>query len=147
LTVEESTIVDQLYDKVLDLKNAEGLTLCGTEVVSVFLRPRVQPLMSRPHQLWLFNGSLDKSRISATDVSDEDLRDEVRRLTRLSQKENIVLTSARPPLDLKLLPAKVILLVFASNVIFLFLSQNLITCSVGRLPPLLNVTLLHSKVG
>jgi hypothetical protein len=107
LTAEESALADQLYEKVLDLKNAEGLTMCGTEVVSVFLRRRVQPLMSRPHQLWLYNGALDKSRISSTKVSEEDLRDEVRLLTRFSQKDNIVMTSARPPLDLKHLPAEV----------------------------------------
>jgi hypothetical protein len=57
------------------------------------------------------------------------------------------MTSARPPLDLKHVPAKLILLVFASVVISLFLSINLITCSVDRIPPLLNVTLLDPKVG
>ncbi|KAK1642383.1 hypothetical protein QYE76_060188 [Lolium multiflorum] len=88
------------------LKNAGGLTMCGTEVVSVFLKHRVQPLMSRPHQLWLFVGKDDKSRVSSVDLSDEELRDEVRRLTRFSQKDDIVLTSARPPYDFKHLPAE-----------------------------------------
>ncbi|KAK1599876.1 hypothetical protein QYE76_018565 [Lolium multiflorum] len=92
--------------EVLDLKNAGGLTMCGTEVVSVFLKRRVQPLMSRPHQLWMYVGKDDKSRVSSVDLSDEELRDEVRCLTRFSQKDNIVLTSARPPFDLKHLPAK-----------------------------------------
>ena len=116
LTAEESALADQLYEKVMDLKNAEGLTMCGTEVVSVFLKRRVQPLMSRPHQLWMYTGATDKSRVSLVDLSEEELRDEVWRLTRLSQRDNIVLTSARPPLDLKHLPTKVIFLVFASNV-------------------------------
>jgi hypothetical protein len=147
LTSKESVVADQLYEKVLDLKNAEGLMMCGTEVVSVFLKRRVQPLMSRPHQLWMYTGASDKSRINSTDVSEEVLRDEVRRLTRLSQKDNIVMTSARPPLGLKHLPAKEILLVFASDIISLFLNRNLITFSIDRLPPLLNVILLHPKVG
>ena len=120
LTAEESAIADQLYEKVMDLKNAEGLTMCGTEVVSVFLKRRVQPLMSRPHQLWMYTGATDKSRVNLADLSEEELRDEVRRLTRLSQRDNIVLTSARPPLDLKHLPPKVIFLVIASNVAFYF---------------------------
>ncbi|KAM0872464.1 hypothetical protein ACQ4PT_038708 [Festuca glaucescens] len=106
LTAEESAIADQLYEKVMDLKNAEGLTMYGTEVVSVFIKRRVQPLMSRPHQLWMYTGASDKSRVSLADLFEEELRDEVRRLTRLSQKDNIVLTSARPPLDLKHLPPK-----------------------------------------
>ncbi|KAK1694394.1 hypothetical protein QYE76_011091 [Lolium multiflorum] len=106
LTIEESDTADQLFEKVLDLKNAGGLTMCGTEVVSVFLKCRVQPLMSRPHQLWLFIGKDDKSRVSSVDLSNEELRDEVRRLTRFSQKDDIVLISARPLYDFKHFPAE-----------------------------------------
>ena len=83
--------------------------MCGTEVFSVFLQRRVQPLMSRPHQLWLYVGKDDKSRVSSADLSDDELRDEVRRLTCLCMKDNIVLTSARSPYDLKHLPAEVTL--------------------------------------
>ena len=114
LSPEESTIADKLFDQVVDLKNTGGLTMCGTEVVSVFLQRRVQPLMSRPHQLWLYVGKDDKSRVSSADLSNDELRDEVRRLTCLSMKDNIVLTSARPPYDLKHLPAEVILSVSCS---------------------------------
>jgi hypothetical protein len=123
LTAEESAIADQLYEKVLDLKSAEGLTMCGTEVVSVFLKRRVQPLMSRPHQLWMYTGKEDKSRVSLVDLSDEELRDEGRRLTRLSQKDNIVLTSVRPPFDLKHLPGEVIFFPFASRVVSISSSE------------------------
>jgi hypothetical protein len=86
--------------------------MCGTEVVLVFLKRRVQPVMSRVHQLWMYTGVTDKSRINPTDLSEEDLRDEVRRLTCLSQKDNIVMTLARPPLDLKHLPSEVIFICF-----------------------------------
>ncbi|KAM0900633.1 hypothetical protein ACQ4PT_020475 [Festuca glaucescens] len=106
LTAEESKVADQLYEKILDLKNADGQTMCGTEVVTVFLKRRVQPVMSRAHQLWLYTGANDKSRVSSTDFSEEDLRDEVRRLTCLSQKDNIAMTSARPPFDFKHLPSE-----------------------------------------
>ncbi|KAK1613861.1 hypothetical protein QYE76_019378 [Lolium multiflorum] len=106
LSPEESTIADKLFDQVVDLKNTGGLTMCDTEVVSVFLQRRVQPLMSRPHQLWLYVGKDDKSRVSSADLSNDELRDEVRRLTCLSMKDNIVLNSARLPYDLKHLPAE-----------------------------------------
>jgi hypothetical protein len=119
LTAEEGVLADQLYEKFMDLKSVEGLTMCGTQVVSVFLKRRVQPLMPHPHQLWLYTGERDKSRVSLSEFSEEELRDEVRHLTRLSQKDNIILTSARPPLDLKHLPVKVIFLVSASNIIFI----------------------------
>jgi hypothetical protein len=88
-------------------------------VVSVFLKRRVQPLISRPHQLWLFIGKDDKSRVSSVDLSDEELRDEVRRLTRFSQKDDIVLTSARPPYDFKHLPAEVIFFALVPNAVFI----------------------------
>ncbi|KAK1650719.1 hypothetical protein QYE76_068524 [Lolium multiflorum] len=64
LSPEESAIADKLFEQVVDLKNAGGLTMCDTEVVSVFLKRRVQPLMSRPHQLWMYNGKNDTSRAS-----------------------------------------------------------------------------------
>ncbi|KAK1664130.1 hypothetical protein QYE76_052289 [Lolium multiflorum] len=54
LSPEERVTADKLFDQVVALKNTGGLTMCGTEVVSVFLQRRVQPLMSRPHQLWLY---------------------------------------------------------------------------------------------
>jgi hypothetical protein len=64
--------------------------------------------MSRPHQLWLYTGKTDKSRISSADLSADELWDEVRRLTCLSMKDNIVLTSAHPPYDFNHLPTEVI---------------------------------------
>ncbi|KAK1651671.1 hypothetical protein QYE76_069476 [Lolium multiflorum] len=106
LSPEESAHADKLFEQFVDLKNAGGLTMCGTEVVSVFLKRRVQPLMSRPHQLWMYTGEGDKSRVSSVDLSDEELCDEVRRLTHYSMKDTIALTSARPPFDLTHLPAE-----------------------------------------
>ncbi|KAK1685495.1 hypothetical protein QYE76_046343 [Lolium multiflorum] len=54
----------------------------------------------------MYTGKDDKSRVSSADLSDDDLRDEVRRLTCYSMKDIIVLTSARSPYDLKHLPAE-----------------------------------------
>ncbi|KAK1665789.1 hypothetical protein QYE76_053948 [Lolium multiflorum] len=48
LSPDEKLTADRLFDQVVTLKNTGGLTMCGTEVVSVFLQRRVQPLMSRP---------------------------------------------------------------------------------------------------
>jgi hypothetical protein len=73
---------------------------------------------------------------------------EVRRLTRFSQKDNIVLVSARPPFDLKHLPAKVIFFALVPNVVSVSLFELLTTSFfVDRLPPSLSATLLHPKVG
>jgi hypothetical protein len=51
LNAEEKVIADKLYEKVLDLKNAGGQTVCGTEVVALFLKRCIQPVMSRRHQM------------------------------------------------------------------------------------------------
>ncbi|KAK1561628.1 hypothetical protein QYE76_017708 [Lolium multiflorum] len=107
LSPEEKATADELFKQIVALKNSGGMTMCGTEVVSVFLQRRVQPLMSRPHQLWLFTGKNDKSRVNSADLSAEELQNEVRRLTCLSTKDTIVLTSARPPYDFKHLPSEV----------------------------------------
>jgi hypothetical protein len=65
--------------------------------------------MSWAHQLWLYTGANDKSRVSPNDFSEEDLRDEVRCLTCFSQKDTIAMTSAGPPFDFKHLPSEVII--------------------------------------
>jgi hypothetical protein len=140
LTAEESAIADQLYEKVLDLKNAEGQTMCGTEVVTVFLKCRMQPVMSRVHQLWLYTGAKDKSRVSPTDFSEEYLWDEVRRLT------YIVMTLAHPPLDIKHLPSEVIVL-FVSAYDVIFASESKICYfTFDRLLLLLNAIHRHPKL-
>ncbi|KAK1643133.1 hypothetical protein QYE76_060938 [Lolium multiflorum] len=48
----------------------------------------------------------DKSRVSSVDLSDDELHDEVRRLTHYIMRDTIVLTSARYPYDLSHLPAE-----------------------------------------
>ncbi|KAK1614376.1 hypothetical protein QYE76_019893 [Lolium multiflorum] len=106
LTAEESEVADQLYEKILDLKSAGGQTMWGTEVVALFLKRRVQPVMSRAHGLWMYAGTKDKSSISSTELSEDDLRDEVRRLTCFNQKDFIAITSVRVPFDLKHLPSE-----------------------------------------
>ena len=83
--------------------------MCGTEVVALFLKRRVQPVMSRSHQLWMYTGANDKTRIDSAEPTENELRDEVRRLTRFSQEDSIALTSAQPPYDVRHLPAVVIL--------------------------------------
>ncbi|KAK1662849.1 hypothetical protein QYE76_051008 [Lolium multiflorum] len=106
LSPEESALANNLFEQVVDLKNAGGLTMCGTEVVSVFLERRVQPLMSRPHQLWMYTGEGDKLRVSFVDLTNDELHDEVRHLTHYSMRDTIALTSARSPYDLSHLPAE-----------------------------------------
>jgi hypothetical protein len=61
LSAEEKITADGLYERILEVKDADGQTMIGTEVVAVFLKHRIQPIMSRAHQLWLYLGPMDLS--------------------------------------------------------------------------------------
>ncbi|KAK1619886.1 hypothetical protein QYE76_025403 [Lolium multiflorum] len=78
LSPEEKATADELFKRIVNLKNSGGMTMRGTE-----------------------------SRVNSADLSADELQNEVRRLTCLSSKDTIVLTSARPPYDFKHLPSEV----------------------------------------
>ena len=69
LTAEEKITADKLYDRVLKIKDADGQTMIGTEVVAVFLRRRIQPVMSSAHQMWLYSGPKDETRVNDAELS------------------------------------------------------------------------------
>ncbi|KAK1669117.1 hypothetical protein QYE76_057276 [Lolium multiflorum] len=106
LTAEEKVIVDKLYEKVLDLKNVGGQTMCGTEVAALFLKHRVHPVMLRRHQMWLNTGPKDVTQINTADLTDKELPEEVRRLTYFSQEDSISLTSIPDPYEFRRLPTE-----------------------------------------
>jgi hypothetical protein len=110
LTAEEKPAADELYERVMELKNNGGQTILGTEFAALFLKRRIQPVMSRDHHMWLYIGPKDSTRINAADLSDKELLDEVRRLTHFSQEDTIPLESLVDPYDAHHLPAEVILL-------------------------------------
>ncbi|KAM0904955.1 hypothetical protein ACQ4PT_017682 [Festuca glaucescens] len=87
-------------------KNAGGQTMCGTEVAALFLKRRIQPVMSRRHQMWLYTGPKDVTRINNADLTDKELLDEVRRLTHFSQEDSISLASVQDPYKFRHLPAE-----------------------------------------
>ena len=85
VAAEESAVVETLYSRVQKLK------MLGTEVATLFLKRRVQPLQYRAHPMYLYTGAKDNTRISLDDLKEKELQDEVRRLTELTQKDNIPL--------------------------------------------------------
>ena len=111
LNAEENAVADKQYEKILDLKSAGCQTMCGTEVAALFLKHQVQPVMSRRHQLWMYTSANDKTRINSANLTESELRDEVRRLTCFSQEDSISLTSVQIPYDVRHLPDVVILVI------------------------------------
>jgi hypothetical protein len=99
LTAKEKLVADKLFEKVLQIKESDGQTMIGTEIVVVFLKCRIQPVMSRAHQMWLYSGPMDKTRVNIAELSGKELLDEVRRLTHFSQADSIPLIAPYEPFD------------------------------------------------
>ncbi|KAK1677023.1 hypothetical protein QYE76_037871 [Lolium multiflorum] len=99
LSPDERPTVDRLFERFLRIKESEGQTMIGTEVAAVFLKRRVQPIMSRAHPMWLYSGPKDETRVNVAELSEKELLDEVRRLTLFSQEDSIPLISLQPPFD------------------------------------------------
>ena len=49
--------------------------------------------------MYMYTGLKDLTRLSETDLSAEELKDEVRRLTKLNKKDRIQLEPLREPFD------------------------------------------------
>jgi hypothetical protein len=107
LTSEEKPVVDKLFDRILRIKESDGQTMMGTEIVDVFLKCRIQPVMSRAHQMWLYSGPKDDTRINVAELSQKELLDEVRRLTHFSQEDSIPLLALQEPYDFEHQPTEV----------------------------------------
>jgi hypothetical protein len=105
---EEKPTVEKLFERVLRIKVSDGQTMIGTEVAAVFLKRRVQPIMSRAHPMWLYSGPKDETRVNVAELSEKELLDEVRRLTHFSQEDSIPLISLQPPFDVDHPPTEVI---------------------------------------
>jgi hypothetical protein len=98
--------------------------MIGTEVTALFMRRCIQPLMSRAHQMWLYSGAKDVTRINAADLSEKELLDEVRRQAHFSQEDTIAMTSAQSPYDIRHLPSAVILLLNNLAIDFTLCTRN-----------------------
>jgi hypothetical protein len=99
LLPEEKPAVNILFDKILRIKESDGQTMMGTEIAVVFLKRRIQPIMSRAHPMWLYSGSMDETRVNVAELSEKELLDEVRRLTHFSQEDSILLVAPQAPFD------------------------------------------------
>jgi hypothetical protein len=107
LTAKEKPVADKLFEKVLQIKEFDGQTMIGTEIAAVFLKRRVQPVMSRAHQMWLYSGPMDKTRVNVAELLGKELLDEVGRLTYFSQADSIPLIALYEPFDLAHQPTEV----------------------------------------
>ncbi|KAK1662227.1 hypothetical protein QYE76_050386 [Lolium multiflorum] len=99
LTSKEKAVADKLFDRILRIKESDNPTTMGIEIVVVFLKRCIQPVMSRVHQIWLYSGPKDETRVNIAELSEKELLDEVRRLTHFSQEDSIPLLALQEPYD------------------------------------------------
>ena len=83
--------------------------MLGTEFAALFLKRRVQPLQHRAHPMYLYTGAKDNTRISSVDLTEKEIQDEVRRLTKLTQKDTIPLEPNVRPFEASFPPPEVCL--------------------------------------
>jgi hypothetical protein len=107
LTSKEKTVADKLFERVLQIKESDGQTMMGTEIFTVFLKRRIQPVMSRAHQMWLYSGPKDETQVNVAEFSEKELLDEVRRLTHFSQDDSSPLLALHDPYDFDHQPTEV----------------------------------------
>ena len=81
--------------------------MIGTEFAALYLKRRVQPLQYRAHPMYLYTGAKDSTRISMEDLKEKELQDEVRRLTKLTQKDTIALEPNVRPFEASFPPPEV----------------------------------------
>jgi hypothetical protein len=61
LTSEEKPVADKLFEGVLRINESGGQTMMGTEIVAVFLKRRIQQVISRARQMWLYSGPKEET--------------------------------------------------------------------------------------
>jgi hypothetical protein len=108
LTAKENSVANKLFERVLQIKESDVQTMIGIEIVVVFKR-RIQPVMYRAHQMWLYSGPKDETRVNIAELFEKELLDEVRHLTHFSQEDSIPLLALHEPYNLDHQSSEVIL--------------------------------------
>ncbi|KAM0844478.1 hypothetical protein ACQ4PT_057038 [Festuca glaucescens] len=77
--------VDKLMAQVQELQEK----VYGVQIITTFIKHRVQPLQARAHTLWLYSGPLDPTRVSKEDFSVRELEKSVKNVTRLKTEDEL----------------------------------------------------------
>ena len=84
LSKPETVEVKKLVEKIQALKAGPGAPLTGIQIMTTFVRRRIQPLQHRAHGMWEYSGSEDPTRVSTEDYSPTEVERRVRSLTKLT---------------------------------------------------------------
>ena len=95
-SAEEIAATNHLVEKIQSLQSTPKKELSGLQIMTHFLRLRIQSLRARSNPVWSYSGPGDEARISA-DLPVEDLEKLARRFTKLNKNDEI-------PLDCRVKP-------------------------------------------
>ena len=87
-SAEEIAAADHLMKKIHELQSTSKKELSGLQLMTHFLRLRVQPLQARTNPMWAYSGPGDEARISV-DLPVESLEKLARRFTKLNKSNSI----------------------------------------------------------
>ncbi|KAK1677040.1 hypothetical protein QYE76_037888 [Lolium multiflorum] len=86
-TAKEKAATDALIARLQELQNTQGAELSGVQIITHFLRIRVQPLQARQNPHWMYSGAEDADRVSE-DLPLKDLEKLVRRFSSLRKNNH-----------------------------------------------------------
>ena len=92
LTTEEEAEANRLLAQVSALQTTPGKEVTRVQLISTFLRRRVQPLQARLHAMWGYDGPNDLTRTRRVDFSDDELEYHVKMITAIPKTEPCALT-------------------------------------------------------
>ena len=87
-TPEEISSTEHLMEKIVELQSTPQKELSGIQILTQFLRIRVQPLQARANPMWTYSGPGDEMKISA-DLSVDEIEKLAHRFTKLTKKDSI----------------------------------------------------------
>ena len=64
--------VDKLMARVVALQKTVGKEVSGIQIISTFIRRRVQSLKARVHAMWQYKGAVDPTRVHKEELSTSD---------------------------------------------------------------------------
>ncbi|KAM0901778.1 hypothetical protein ACQ4PT_019735 [Festuca glaucescens] len=83
LTEYEAAEVNGLVAKIKGLRDATSKKTFGLQILSTFLKRRIQPLQARVHTMWMYSGASDPTRAMVEELSSKELKTRIVSLTRL----------------------------------------------------------------
>ena len=83
LSKEEKAIVKPLVSTITGLLKSLGKEAGGVHLIATFVKRQVQSLCARIHPMWEDQGANDPTRLSSTELSDEEVVQKVKAITSL----------------------------------------------------------------